>query len=185
MSKPQDSDEWLMAEVAQGRRGPLDNLVRRHATPLLTFIRRMVGDAHRSEELFQEVFLTVWCKRHLYDFPRSFRAWLYRIAVNKCRAFFRVRKLPTIALGHEDLAAPSRGSDSSPLETAIAAETAHQVSAAVTRLPTQQRLVVVLRIWQGLSYAEIADLLGRSEATVRSHMHHALAALRHDLEPVL
>ena len=67
----------------------------------------------------------------------------------------------------------------------VATEAAALVSAAVTRLPPQQRAVVVLRVWEGMSYAEIAEALGRSEGTVRSHMHHALAALREYLEPRL
>ena len=71
----------------------------------------------------------------------------------------------------------------SPVETAIATETASRVALAVARLPEQQRLVVVFRVWQGLSYREIADLLDVTEATVRSHMHHALVALRKYLEP--
>ena len=75
------------------------------------------------------------------------------------------------------------GSD--PADTAIATETASLVSAAVAQLPAQQRLVVVLRVWDGLSYAEIAEIAGRTEATVRSHMHHGLAALRKYLEPRL
>ena len=61
--RPQDGDENLMANVAQGQRAPLEVLVRRHGSALLTFIRRMVGDPHRSEELFQDVFLAVWSKR--------------------------------------------------------------------------------------------------------------------------
>jgi RNA polymerase sigma-70 factor (ECF subfamily) len=52
-------------------------------------------------------------------------------------------------------------------------------------LPPQQRVVVVLRVWDGLSYAQIAEVLGRTEATVRSHMHHGLIALRKDLDPLL
>src|SRR2546421_441794 len=94
--KPQDGDENLMANVAQGQRAPLEVLVRRHGSALLTFIRRMVGDPHRSEELFQDVF----------------------------------------------------------------------------------------RVWQGRSYAEIADLRSVTEAPVRSHMHHALVALHKYLDPV-
>lgn len=184
MNQPTDRDEWCMAQVADGRCHYLEPLLRRHASPLLTFIQRMVGDRHRSEELFQEVFLAVWVKRRQYQFPRPFRAWLYAIALNKCRASYRGRARPLV--GREDDALRDvPDSDPSPAETAIATETAALVSTAVTSLPPQQRSVVVLRIWQGLSYAEIADLLDRSEATVRSNMHHGLAALRKQLEPRL
>jgi RNA polymerase sigma-70 factor (ECF subfamily) len=56
------------------------------------------------------------------------------------------------------------------------------VAAAVAQLPEQQRTVVVLRVWNGLSYGEIADILACSEGTARSHMHHGLGALRKYLE---
>jgi RNA polymerase sigma-70 factor (ECF subfamily) len=178
-------DEWLMVQVANGKRDQLEPLLRRYAGPLLTFIHRMIGNRHRSEELFQEVFLAVWTKRRQYRFPRPFKAWLYAIALNKCRADFRARPASvTLSLDHVATAAP-RSQEPSPADTAIATETAGLVSTAVTRLPAQQRAVVVLRIWDGLSYAQIAEVVGRTEATVRSHMHHGLAALRQYLEPRL
>jgi RNA polymerase sigma-70 factor (ECF subfamily) len=182
MGPGEDRDEYLMARVAEGRAELLERLVRRHASPLLTFIHRMVGDRHRSEELFQEVFLAVWLKRRQYEYPRPFKPWLYAIALNKCRAAFRARARAAVALGEEG-ATPASGA--SPAEQAIAAETAVLVSRAVTRLPEQQRAVVVLRIWQDLPYARIAEILGCGEGTVRSHMHHGLAALRAALRPLV
>ena len=181
MDPRQERDEWLMAQVALGKRDHLEPLVRRYASPLLTFIRRMVGDPHRSEELFQEVFLAVWDKRKQYEFPRPFKSWLYAIAVNKCRAMFRIRTGTAIPM--EDTDPPSL--DPSPADAAISTETASLVSAAIAQLPPQQRAVVVLRVWHSLSYGEIAEMVGRSEGTVRSHMHHGLAALRRYLEPRL
>jgi RNA polymerase sigma-70 factor (ECF subfamily) len=181
MNPKSERDEWLMAQVALGKRECLEPLVRRYASPLLTFIRRMVGNAHRSEELFQEVFLTVWNKRTQYQCPRPFKPWLYAIAVNKCRADFRTRPGTPMTLEDD----PPLASDPSPADTLIATETASLVAAAVMQLPQQQRAVVVLRVWDGLSYAEIAEVVGRSEGTVRSHMHHGLTALRKFLEPRL
>src|SRR3954451_5392333 len=95
-------DEDVMAEVALGQSQRLEQLVRRHATPLLTFIRRLVGDRHHSEEIFQDVFLAVWTKRHQYEFPRSFKNWLYAIALNKCRARHRSRVLVSVPLAEHD-----------------------------------------------------------------------------------
>jgi RNA polymerase sigma-70 factor (ECF subfamily) len=181
MNPKQERDEWLMGQVALGKRECLEPLVRRYASPLLTFIRRMVGDAHRSEELFQEVFLAVWNKRTQYQCPRPFKPWLYAIAVNKCRADFRARPAAFLTLDDD----PPLASDPSPADTVIATETASLVAAAVMQLPPQQRAVVVLRVWDGLSYTEIAEAVGRSEGTVRSHMHHGLTALRKALEPRL
>jgi RNA polymerase sigma-70 factor (ECF subfamily) len=175
-----EPDESLMARTADGDRACLELLVRRHATPLLTFLVRLSGDRHRAEELFQEVFLAVWVKRKLYQHPRPFKPWLYAIALNKHRAAFRGRA-PAAALTEEGPA----DAGGSPADALMAAETADLVGRAVARLPEQQRAVVTLRVWEGLSYARIAEIVACSEATVRSHMHHGLASLRRHLEPKL
>jgi RNA polymerase sigma-70 factor (ECF subfamily) len=176
MIADEDRDEYLMARVQHGQPELLERILRRHATPLLTFLERMTGDRHQSEELFQEVFLVVWRKRHQYRYPLPFRPWLYTIALNKCRAAFRRRNREE-PLGDEAPAAP----DVSPADSLIAAETAEMVSRAVTELPERQRAVVVLRVWQGLGYDRIAEILQTTEATARSHMHHGLTALRQSL----
>jgi RNA polymerase sigma factor (sigma-70 family) len=182
MDSGNQRDELLMAQAALGETAPLEQLVRRHAEPLLTFLRRMVGDRHRSEELFQEVFLAIWSKRKQYEFPRPFKPWLYTIAVNKCRAAFRGRApMGSGLLLDGDFVPPDPGVG--PEGLAMAAETAESVVRAVDRLPEQKRAVVALRIWQGLAYADIAKTLGCTEGTVRSHMHHALASLRAMLAP--
>src|SRR5262249_26081006 len=151
-----DPDEWLMAQVARGRRECVEPLLRRHAGPLLAFIRHMVGNPHRSEELFQEVFLALWLKRAQYEPGRPFRPWLYAIALNRCRAEFRGRGRGGAVSLNGDGVAPPTDAGLSPDDTAAAAERASLVTAAVARLPDQQRAVVMLRVWQGLSYAEIA-----------------------------
>jgi RNA polymerase sigma-70 factor (ECF subfamily) len=179
MEHEDDRDEFLMARVQHGQPELLERLLRRHASPLLTFLQRMTGDRHRGEELFQEVFLTVWRKRHLYDYPRPFKPWLYAIAVNKCREAFRSRPPRMLSLDSAEVASPAAP------DALVAAETAEMVSRAVTTLPPRQRAVVVLRVWEGLSYARIAEIVDTTEATVRSHMHHGLSALRKYLEPRL
>jgi RNA polymerase sigma-70 factor (ECF subfamily) len=178
-----ERDEYLMARVGRDQPELLEKLLRRHASPLLTFLQRMVGDHHRGEELFQEVFLTVWLKRRQYQYPRPFKPWLYAIALNKCRAWFRRRSAHAVSLESEDTTPEAPGA--SPAETAIATEMAGLVNRAIQQLPHQQRAVVVLRIWEGLSYAQIAESVGCTEPTARSHMHHGLAALRTHLQPRL
>lgn len=176
-------DENLMAEAARGKREALEVLVRRFATPLLTFIERMIGDRHRAEEVFQEVFLAVWVHRGSYQHPRPFRAWLYSIAMNQCRTLLRRPGLPAFAAEHlQEVTAAATGS---PVDLAIATETSTLVADAVALLPPQQRAVVVLRIWQQLPYSDIADILDITEGNARVHMHHGLAAVRKYLEPRL
>lgn len=183
MNQVNTSDEWLMRQVVRGQREHLETLVRRYASPLLTYIQRMVGDRHRAEELFQDAFMAVWEKRRTYRFPRPFRPWLFSIAINRCRQSFRqspaadILPLQDVGTQLPEAATPS------PVQAAVATETARLVASAVANLPPQQRTVVVLRNWNGLSYAEIAEIVRCGEATVRSHMHLALAGIRRYLEP--
>lgn len=173
-------DEWLMSQVARGKAESFEPLIRRHASPLLTFLTRMVRNEHQSEELFQDVFLAVWQKRGQYQYPRPFKSWLYAIAVNRCREAFR--NAPAAALSLDDQVLAAAGS---PVETAIASETALLVDQAVALLPLQQRTVVVLRVWHQMAYGAIAEILETSEGTVRANMHNGLVALRKHLEPRL
>jgi RNA polymerase sigma-70 factor (ECF subfamily) len=170
-------DEETMARVAAGRSDLLERLVRRHAVRLFTFICRFVGDHHRGEELFQDVFLTVWIKRRQYQYPRPFRPWLYAIAVNKCRELLRRHTAPPMSLAGTEPAA-----DGSPADEILADEQSALLMQAINRLTPQQRAVVMLRVWDELSYAEIAEVVECTESTARSHMHLALAALRKELE---
>ena len=175
------SDESLMLEVAKGKSDSLEALIRRYSTKLLSFLHRMSGDYHKGEELFQEVFLAVWCKRGLYEFPRPFKTWLYAIAVNRCRSDFRRTAPLTEPFAEMNLPESLLGQNS-PVTTAMAAEKAVLIGTAVARLPEPQRIVVVLRIWHQMSYAEIAQVLNQPDGTVRSHMHRGLCTLRELLE---
>ena len=185
MKATNQSDEWLMGQVVRGNRDCLEVLVRRFATPLLTYLSRMCGDAHKAEELVQEVFLTVWTKRKTYKLDKPFKAWLYTIATNRCRSAFRGAKNKPLASLDDSVGIAPEAEDHSPMDVAVNSENASIVSAAVANLPEQQRMVVTLRIWGGMSYSEIAASAGRTEATIRSHMHRALESLRVSLSPVL
>ena len=191
MNRTAPTDEWLMAEVANGKRRHLEPLVRRHASGLLAFIRRMVYDEHLVEDVLQEVFLAVWKSRYTYDVFRAFKPWLYAIAANACRRTGRHRPLRLVgytsggAPGDEDggdLLDTRAAPGPSPIDSAVAVETGSAVQAAVAMLPEKQRAVLVLRIWNEMSYAHIARVLNRREASVRSNMHHALKKMRQYLQ---
>jgi RNA polymerase sigma-70 factor (ECF subfamily) len=176
------TDAVLMREAAFGDRRCLEKLVRRHANGLLTFIAGMIGDRHRSEELFQEVVLAIWKKRRQYRYPRPFKPWLYKIALNRCRLEFRRAEPSAVQLPVENVVTSP---EPSPMEAAIAVETETAVNAAVAQLADRQRAVVTLRIWNDLPYGEIAEVLGVTEGTARSYMFHALNIMRRYLEPRL
>lgn len=181
MAVEDEPDEWLMVQVAKGNRDCLSLLIRRHATPLMTFIQRMVRDRHRSEELFQEIFLAIWVFSQRYRYPRPFKTWLWGIAVKKCRADLRRESFWTRGKIENSALAPSYLVG--PAEAAIQCESALLVKSALSQVSAAQRAVLILRIWSGLSYAEIAEVTGNPEVTVRSQMFHGLKKMRKYLEP--
>ena len=173
MKDAQDRDEYLMAGLADGRPESLERLIRRHAGGLLTFLRRMVGDAHRSEELFQEVFLSVWRNRRSYQFPRPFKPWLYAIARNTCLSALRAQSYRNTA-NLSDVAEPATTVNS----TAPTVDWERMLA----RLPEAQRDAITLFYFEERSVAEVAALLGVPEGTVKSQLHRARRALADMLE---
>ena len=85
MATDDEPDEWLLAQVALGKRECLKQLLGRYAGGLMTFIQRMVGNRHRSEELFQDVFLAFWSHSRRYRYPRPFKTWLWASPSAKCQ----------------------------------------------------------------------------------------------------
>lgn len=170
-----------MGQVAQGRHEPLETLMRRHASPVLTFIHRMLGNRHRAEELFQEVFLAIWIKRSTYKLEQPFRCWLYAIAANCCRVELRRRPSP-VTTSNEILSAEVVADGKTPVDSVLTGEIASMIESAIADLPVRQRTVVVMRIWNQMSFAEIANAIESTEGTARSHMHHALKSLRQRLQ---
>jgi RNA polymerase sigma-70 factor (ECF subfamily) len=184
-----EPDEWLMQQVTLGSAAHLDVLVRRHASPILTFTTRLLGSASRGEEAFQDTFLSIWSRRNTYRYPSPFRPWLFRIAHNKCREISRGRDF--LALRYNDEPAPDslnsahHPSIPGPADIAIALETTLIVESAVAQLPEQQRATLIMRVWNNMSYSEIAEALAIAEPTARSAMHYALQSMRRILEPRL
>lgn len=145
---------------------------------------RLSGNPEEAADLTQEVFLRVY--RHLGSFGgrSSLKTWIFRIAINHCRdRLSRWRPLTTPigeAAGDGEVAYPdpARG----PEELAVAADEGRRVAAGLARLPHAFREAVILRDIEGLSYEEIAEVLGVRIGTVRSRIARGREQLRALLE---
>ena len=145
---------------------------------------RLAGNREEAADLTQEIFLRVF--RHLGSFGgrSTLKTWIFRIAVNHCRDRLSRWHPPTQPIGEETgegvavYPDPSRG----PEELAVAADDKRRVEQALIRLPQVFREVVVLRDIEGLSYEEIADVLGVRIGTVRSRIARGRDQLRTLLE---
>jgi RNA polymerase sigma-70 factor, ECF subfamily len=142
----------------------------RYKNPIYGFVRRRVDDSGRAEEITQDVFMALIQNRNGYEVRSSFRTYLYRIAMNRVASEFRKAK------DDPRPAAPAGGGDAS---------VAQQVREALEKIEPEQRQVVMLREYEGLSYQEIAEVLKVPVGTVRSKLFRAKLALRELLSPAL
>ncbi len=169
-------DEELVRRFRAGQHSAFAELVGRYERPLVNFLCRMVGDPSRAEELFQETFLRVFKHVARFDTSRQFKTWAYTIASNLAKNELRRRRV--------ELPISSTLSSRCPnardmLETS---ERQQAVKAAIGELPQDQQLVLTMRIYNGLTYSEIGEVLACSPGTAKSRMFYAIEKLRSRLE---
>jgi RNA polymerase sigma-70 factor (ECF subfamily) len=173
-----DSDEELFAAWRRGEGDKLAALVRRFEEPLFRFLLRRVGHAAQAEDLFQETWMSVMKGRDTYDPSRSFKTWLYSIALHASRKAWRQQ--PATSIDPAAISRPLVGD--SPTKTLERRETAAAVRKILEALPEAQRDVFLLCEYEGLTYPEIAAVLGRPLGTVKSQMFYAVRRVKSSLE---
>lgn len=173
------SDDDLMHFVrTQDDRDAFAELVRRHSTAALRIARRRLGgDAHRAEDLVQELFLRVYTHRDRYQASARFGGYLRRILTNLCASETRrVRSRPAQSLGGLE---PASEAELGRSEDCVRQRRA--LPAALAALPELHREVLILRYEEDLSCRAIAAQLGRSEQAVKSLLFRAREGLRRNL----
>ena len=156
-------------------------LVERHSAEIYAYLWRLLRDPEQAADALQDTYL-----RALRAFPRlkhheHLRAWLYTIATNRARSLVRQRARHELRqqVMTEDLADPQ----ASVGQRVMDRESRRRVRAAVERLPSKQREALILRRYQGLSYAEIAAIGGGTPAAARTNVHLAQQRLKGWLRP--
>lgn len=185
------SDEEAMWRVKlYDDHGDFDRLVKRWQEPIRRLCTRMLGDPHRGEDLKQDTFVRLFEKRKDYQPKGRFSTFLWRIALNLCYDELRRQKRRReFFSSNED--SPDDASDESPVEAsgpdecAADLEEGEMVRRAVLQLPEIYRAVVVLRHYEDMKLARIAEVLEIPEGTVNSRMAEALLRLSRALEPKL
>ncbi|MGA9564565.1 MAG: RNA polymerase sigma factor [Candidatus Korobacteraceae bacterium] len=167
-----NNDEALMLEFQQGSREAFEDLYSRYSGPLYGFFRRRLDNPQRAEDLTQETFLGVIRGASRYE-PRALvRTYLYGIALKLLAAERRKQRN----------AEPSLDGAAEPA-TAGTQESGLWVREAMAKLDPSEREILMLREYEQLSYAEIADLLRLPVNTVRSRLFRARMALKNQLNP--
>lgn len=178
------SDEELVAACLEGEESAFDVLVARWDRKIRGAIYRIVGSEDEARDLCQEAFLKAY--RHLGTFKQEarFSSWLYQIALNLCRDRLRRRRGRTM-VSLDDADEGGFGlveSRPSPFEVLEGRDLSRRVAAAVEALPEEQREVIVLKEYQGLTFLEIAQVLDVPISTVKTRLYRGLVLLRGRLE---
>jgi RNA polymerase sigma-70 factor (ECF subfamily) len=175
-----ETDEELLAQIAEGDSGAFETLYRRYARPLLGLALRRLGDRGRAEDAVQEAFTSVWRSARSFRPERGRAApWLYAVARNAIVDRSRARAETPMEPSDEPSADPR------PDERTEQEWVAWRVHRALEELPEHERRLIELAYWGGLSQSEIADLLAIPLGTVKTRTRAALARLAAALEKEL
>jgi RNA polymerase sigma-70 factor (ECF subfamily) len=179
-------DGALVAAIARRHQDALDQLYERYQTVVYHLALKILGSRENAEEVVYEVFWQVWREAERYDARRgSVGAWLATVA--RSRAIDALRARRGNPLTEEDITERSVATDPSdnPEEQATLAQRAALVRAALEGLSTDQRAVLELSFFGGLSHMEIAERLNEPLGTVKTRIRMALLKLRERLRPLL
>jgi RNA polymerase sigma-70 factor (ECF subfamily) len=175
-----DEDAALLVRIANADRDAFETLYHRYVRSVFGLALRRLRDRGQAEEVTQEAFTAVWRSAASYRADRgSAGGWLYTVARNaildrlrrNARATDTTFELPEVA-------SPERGPD----EQAEQAHTAWRVHRALEELSPNERQVIELAYWSGLSQSEVANFLGQPLGTVKTRTRSALARLAEVLE---
>ncbi|MBR5334535.1 MAG: RNA polymerase sigma factor [Alistipes sp.] len=177
------SDQVLLNSYLSGDRGAISQLIDRHSNRVRDYIRMMVKDRDVADDILQETFIKVVrvIDEGRYADTGKFLSWVLRIAHNQVIDYFRSQKSAKSVNESEagyNVLGTLRFADASVEDRLVSEQIAADVRRLVDHLPDEQREVVMLRYYSGLSFQEIADQTNVSINTALGRMRYALINLR-------
>ena len=171
------SDEALMRAIAQRNEQAFAVLYDRYSPRMYRFFFRMLWrDAAKAEDFTQEIFLKIIEKPQHFDPERNFRTWIYTLATNLCKNEYRRPPPPDMTWDDPDL-----WEDTLP-EKLDKELFEHHLRHCIAQLSEAHHQCFVLRYQEEMSVAEIAEIVGCPEGTVKSRLHHALRQVAGQME---
>jgi RNA polymerase sigma-70 factor (ECF subfamily) len=188
MPKESDCGTDLMLEFQKGDESSFEKLVEKYQQSVFNFVYRFMGGREDAEDITQEIFIRVYSARESYKPKAKFTTWLYTICRNTCIKALNKKKIETLPILHENALSEEQAGISgmsSPEKAALQNERAQIVKKAIDALPGTQRMALILRTYEDLSYEEISQVMKCSEKAVKSLLYRAKDNLKEKLRPHL
>lgn len=187
---PEDAEDIRLMELARaGDEAAFQQLVERHQRLVVGTVGRMLATGSDAEDIAQQVFLRVWKNARRYEPRAKFTTWLLKITrnlvFNELRRRSRHPQVPLQTDADEEERPLKDDHALAPDASLLENELQQAVDAAIARLPDTQRMAVILRRYEELSYEEIAEALDQSVSSVKSLLFRARTELRQSLQRYL
>lgn len=181
------TDEQLVKAFLKGHEPAFETLMWRWQSTIFSFCCRYFANPEDARDLTQQTFIKAYNKLSDLSEPSRFPAWLYQIALNLCRDESRNkhrkhRSYITIDDYEQTRPTMPAGIGSSPSQLMQLQQVKQILQQALTRIPEEQRIVVIMKEYQDLKFVEIAEILDEPLNTVKSRLYYGLKALRKILE---
>ena len=175
--------EILIARAQAGDRQAFDNLVDRFWPDIFRMVYYRVRSAMDAEDLAQDIFVVVFRRIKSLKDPSRFRPWLFTIALNRVRDFQRKKRFREVfgffTGGDEDTVGYYAVSDEpGPLDNIMRQDFWERVGSFLSKLSRLEKEVFILRFMDQLSIGEIAEVMGKGQSTIKTHLYRALTKFR-------
>ncbi|MDK7669160.1 RNA polymerase sigma factor [Cytobacillus oceanisediminis] len=174
-------DQELIKEILRGSQAAMEVLTRKYYKPIYAFVYRKVGNRDTAYDLTQEIFIKMIQRIESYSSKGSFKSWLYQVAVNHCRDYWRSSEYKQTSK-HAELLDTIKCEQKSVPYIFERKEMREQVKQAIHSLPDIQREAVILKYFHHMKIQEIAVVTQANVSTVKSRLKQGLSKIAASLE---
>ena len=184
-------DELLIYKFRSGDVGAFNTLVWRWEKQIYNFILRYLGDTEASKDVLQRTFIRVYKNLSKLRDPGKFSSWLFQIALNQCKDELKKRKHNFFSIDEirrnddcedKEIRVAPIDTDRQPDDIAQQENISSILKRALQSIPPEQRVVIIMKEYNGLKFVEIAEILKEPLNTIKSRMYYGLTALRKTFE---
>ncbi|MFC5602018.1 RNA polymerase sigma factor [Sporosarcina koreensis] len=170
-----EDEQRLIQQVLAGDKQAYAHIINKYKNQLYATILRMTKNPQDAQDLVQDAFIKVYRNLGKYDASGSFSSWLYRVAINHCMDEFRKKRYSTIQVEIDEAKVVNR---EHPEVVFLKKEKSRQLERLIATLPEDERLIILLRYVNEISYEEIGEVMDVPLSTVRNKLHRAKKKMR-------